>query len=179
LQAALNEAFKAGVIERPNVVKAYVRLAARRHDHLRLDAVILRDAYDRCSDTNLTEFEVLTHFIGGKHADMRSHTMVAGQFLAGLWKQNVVSLKVQAATGMLLKKLLRSRKEDWFVWLALVLFVGGNAFVRYVADWLRGHFLPPGVVLEAYRHWETQIARPRTRLADHVSATALHIGGAI
>lgn len=179
LQVALNEAFKAGVVERPSVITAYVRLAARRHDHLRLDAVILRDVYDRCSDGNLTEFEVLTRLIGGKHADMRSHAMVAGQFLAGLWKQNVISLKVQAATGMLLNNLLRCAKEDWFVWLALLLFVGGNAFIRYVADWLIGHFLPAGLVLEAYRGWETQIARPRTRLADHVSATALHVGGAI
>ena len=179
LQTALSAALQANAVERPKVTEAYVRLAARRHDHVRLDSRTLRDVYDRCGDSDLREFDVITDFIGGRQADMRSHTMVTGQFLAGLWNEPVIVLKAKAATGLLLNKLLRHRQREWFVWLALLLFISGNAFVRYVEDWLKGHFLPTRPVIEAYRAWEPQIAGRQSHIADHASAIALHVAGAV
>lgn len=59
LQTALSAALQANAVERPKVTEAYVRLAARRHDHVRLDSRTLRDVYDRCGDSDLREFDVI------------------------------------------------------------------------------------------------------------------------
>lgn len=178
LQVVLSQALLSGAIARPNVIESYVRLAARRHDHIRLDSEILRDVYDRCGDHDLRDFDAITEFVGGRHADIRSHAIVVGQFLTRLWDEQTMSANVGAATGLVLNKLLRSRQHDWFVWLAFVLFVPGKAIVRYVEEWLSGHFLPEQPVVEALRAWR-QIISFRPNLADHVSVAALHVAGAV
>jgi hypothetical protein len=61
----------------------------------------------------------------------------------------------------------------------LLLFIAADGFVRYVEDWLHGHFLPRRPVIDAYRRWEPQLVRPRVRLADHVSVIAMHVAGVI
>jgi tetratricopeptide (TPR) repeat protein len=143
LQVVLAAALAAGIVERAAVTRAYVGLAASKHGHLRLDAVILRDVFDGCPDDDLRAFGTVIDFIGGPHAHMRSHTMVVARFLSHVWNRRFCPLKIRAATGMILTMLLRARTADWFVWLALLLrLVVDNDFHHYVSNWLKGHFLP-------------------------------------
>lgn len=105
--------------------------------------------------------------------------IVAGQFLAGLWKDQVGELKPKAAAGILLNKLLRFRQGDWFVWIVLLLFIPADGFVRYavgINDWTCGQEVSLQPTLD---RWEPQLVRPGIRLADHVSAIAMHVAGVI
>lgn len=178
LQAALATALGSGAAERARVIKAYIHLAARKHDHVRLDSEILRDVYEACTDTQLREFDVITDFIGVEKADMYSHTMVTGRFLSDLWKASNGDLKSQAATGIIISKLVRFRSEDWAIWLALLMHGTTSAVVSYLERWLFGHFIPAQPVVAAYRAWQAKFRRIR-RTIGQVSAEAMRIAGAI
>jgi cellulose synthase operon protein C len=152
LQAALASSVGAGVVGRERAAKAYVALAAHKHDHLRLDAGVLLDIY-RSADAELRELNVVTDFIGSQTADMRSHTLVVYHFVSGLWSESKGDLRSQRATGMILSKLLRFRSSDWFVWAGMLLLGTNRTIDQYITAWLRGHFLPDEPVAEAMRRW--------------------------
>lgn len=160
LQAMLAVALADGIAERTAVTRAYVGLAARKHDHLYLEAGTLRDVFDDCPDAALAAFGVILDFIGGPRADMQAHAIVAAQFLRGVWNRAPYALKVKAATGMILTTLLRWRTADWFVWVAsLCRHVREEAFHRYVRDWLKGHLLPEEPVSDALNRLAPQDSR--------------------
>jgi hypothetical protein len=176
LQAALSSALSAGIANREQVLRAYVGLAARRHDHLRLDAGTLLDIYNLAADDGLREFDAVTDFIGSQTADMRSHTMVAYHFLSALWRVRKGDLRSQRATGLILTKLLRFRSADWHVWLGLLMLGTEIEIDQYIERWLGGHFLPTRPVVDAAGAWR---AKFRRRRFGPVSALALMVAGAV
>jgi tetratricopeptide (TPR) repeat protein len=180
LQPVLDVAATAGGADRTRVVMAYVQLAARRHDHIRLNAVVLRDVYAISDETKLKEFDVITHYIGMENADMQSHTIVAGQFLWDLWARSNADMKSQRATGMILSKLLRHRPRDWAAWLALVVHFNGNKAAAYIESWLKGHFLPVEPVIHHYRYWREHFRLgSKTRRSGAASVIAMRLAGGI
>ena len=176
LQTVLTAAHAAGAVNRDRTLQAYVGLAARRHDHLRLDAGILLDIYKLSEDDELRNFEVITEFIGSQNADMRSHTLVVYHFLSALWRAAKGDPKSQKATSMIISKLLRFRSADWHVWLGLLSLGTSIEIDEYVERWLRGHFLPTGPMVDAVRAWRVKLRRRRF---GPVSALALLVAGAI
>ena len=138
LQAALASASAEGAADRERVARGCA-LAARRHDHLRLNANILLDIY-RLVGADLREFDTVTDFIGSQTADMRSHTLVVYHFLAGLWLDSKGDLRSQRATGMILDKLLRFRTANWYIWLGLLMLGTKMEIGLYIAAWLRATF---------------------------------------
>jgi hypothetical protein len=159
---------------------AYVRLAARRHNHLRLDAAVLQDVYVMADETNLREFDVITDYIGLEKAEMKSHTMVTAQFLWELWGRSNGDMKSQRASGIILSKLLRHRPRDWAAWLALIVYLNGNEVTAYIECWLKGHFLPVEPVVHFYRYWREHF-RPasKARRSGAASVTAMRVAGAV
>jgi hypothetical protein len=157
LQPVLAIGSTVGGADSTRVMRAYVQLAARRHDHIRLDAAMLQDVYAISDETKLTEFEVITDYIGGENADIQSHTIVTGQFLSELWAKSNGDMKSQRATGMILSKLLRHRPRDWAAWLALVVHFNGNEATAYIESWLKGHFLSVEPVMHFYRYWHQRL----------------------
>jgi cellulose synthase operon protein C len=161
LQAALSSALAGGVANRERVLQAYIGLAVRRHDHLRLDAGILLDIYNLTADDELRNFDAITDFIGSPSADIRSHTLVVYHFLSALWRAAKGNLRSQKATGMILGKLLRFRTADWHVWLGLLMLGTDIEIDQYIERWLRGHFLPAGLVVDVVRAWRAKFRRRR------------------
>jgi cellulose synthase operon protein C len=180
LQPVLAATSTAGAADRTRVVMAYVRLAARRHDHIRLDTAVLQDVYALSDEAKLREFDVITDYIGVEKADMRSHTMVTGQFMWELWARSNGDMKSQHATGMILGKLLRHRSRDWAAWLALVVHFNGNEATAYIESWLKGHFLPMEPVVHFYRYWRERFRlMNETKKSGAASVIAMQVAGVI
>jgi cellulose synthase operon protein C len=180
LQPVLTAASTAGAADRTRVVMACVHLAARRHDHVRLDAAVLRDVYALSDEAKLREFDVITDYIGVEKADMQSHSAVTGQFLWELWASSNGDMKSQRATGMILGKLLRHRPRDWAAWLALVVHFNGREATAYIESWLKGHFLPVEPVVHFYRYWGKRFRlASEARRSGTASVIAMRVAGVI
>ena len=175
LQAALASASAEGATDRERVARAYVALAAHRHDHLRLDASILLDVY-RFANSDFREFDAVTDFIGPQTADMRSHTMVVYHFLSGLWLNSKGDLRSRRATGMILGKLLRFRTADWYIWLGLLMLGTEMEIDLYIAAWLPGHFLPEEPVAEAMQLWRIRFRRRRFGAVSPLALLVARLG---
>lgn len=175
LQAALMVALNVGVADQARVIKAYVHLAARKHRHVSLDPFVLRKAYEM-SDDSLTEFDIITDFIGTNDADMMSHTKVAAGFVWKLWEDTNGDTRAQKATSIIFGKLLRHRPNDWAKWLAVMPSHGDVRLTRYLVGWLQGHFLPVEPVDAAISDWRRQSQRTRRIRLSGPSPLALRIG---
>jgi cellulose synthase operon protein C len=162
LQPVLARTLEAGLTDEKRVADAYVLLAARRHSHVSLDPGILQRVLDSCRDETLSEFDIITDFIGGKNADMRSHLLVTMKFLARLWNVRKGDLKCQKATGIIVGKLIRFRSADWEVWLSALLF-GNSGLTSYLVAWVRGHFLPEGPLIQGYNSWRSGLIGAQAR----------------
>jgi predicted nucleic acid-binding protein len=163
LQPVLIAALRAGVAERARVYRAYVQLAARKHRHVTLDPAALRGVFDLSGD-KLAEFDAVTEYIGSPDADMVAHVKVTAALLIDLWGVNDLDLKSQAATGLIISKLIRFRQDSWAKWLALLIAVirGNRPLLAYIGAWLTGHFLPLAPVNDASQRWTRAQQRDRS-----------------
>jgi hypothetical protein len=167
LQAVLLAALDRGAITLDRYADAMVLLAAHRHGFLAINVAMLQSVYARDDTSGLYRLQALLHYLGNAKADPRSHLSIAWHFLNGLWDGRTgVPVKVEAATGHVMRALLaRSRGDDWARW-AGALWMGLDAGLRsYFRDWLRGHFLPWPPVEEAIRDARALIAAGRKPLA--------------
>lgn len=162
LQAVLACALDADLIDLKTATASYIQLAARRHSHVNLNADILREALDDCTDDSLAEFDAITNFIGSKDADMRSHLLVTIRFLNALWASRKGDLKCQKATGIIVGKLIRFRTTDWSFWFSALLF-SNSALTNYLLSWVRGHFLPEDAVVQGYNRWRSTLLQQDAR----------------
>lgn len=162
LQAVLLAARQAEAVAPADLARLYVELAKRRHGNLWLDVPSLTVLYDECSKE---DFEAACEFVGSPGADMLSHTVVTARFLDVLWQRGDRDLKVQARTSSIVRLLLRYRGADWAEWFALLLVhaAEGRGLRSYLADWLKGHFLPERAVEEAVGRWLTKARQTRAR----------------
>jgi tetratricopeptide (TPR) repeat protein len=143
LQPALNVARQRGIIGRAEYAEAVVGLAMCRHAHVALDEPTLAAVLEADGTVGLMKFAAVAEYIGTEAAEIMSHVSVAAKFLRSVWACAVPDLSKEAASGIILERLLRYRKDDWQV-IVVVLRNELNKNYRaadYLERWLRGHFL--------------------------------------
>jgi hypothetical protein len=143
LQATLNIARRRKLMRRTDYAKAIIGLAFCRHSHLTLEDLTLRDVL-RADDTDgLHKFTAVADFLGTKNAEIFSHVSAAAKFLLSIWPMQLSDLRKEAASGIVLEKLLRHRSSDWtqIVQALRLEMVHQYRALDYLERWLRGHFL--------------------------------------
>lgn len=138
LQPVLIYALANEFISTEKFLKAFIGLAHFRHDYLSATAPLLFEIFEIDTTENLDDFEVVVDYLGTQNADVQSHFDVAIAFLAKLWKHDT-SLKKRKATGILLRKL--TRLAAWEDILIAIIQCGNRELNRYIAGWMKGHFL--------------------------------------
>jgi cellulose synthase operon protein C len=143
LQAALNVARRRSILDRSVYAEMIIGLAICRHSHITLDDLTLRDVL-RADDTErLHKFAAVAEFIGTRTAEVFSHVSVASKFLVSVWDLDLPEIRRQAASGIVLEKLLRYRSVDWrqIVEALRSEMVSQYRAREYLETWLQGHFL--------------------------------------
>ena len=89
-------------------------------------------------------FKTLSQVIGGGVAEPRSHIIAVVGCLREVWTEPSRKPYREAITGILLRQLIRERKEDYIAILRAVQFHVRDlqALTDYLELWARGHFLP-------------------------------------
>ena len=141
LQPVVAYASEAGLINDIRYAAIVEKLARRRHSHVWLTPEVLFDVWQADQSADLGNFQALTDFIGTENADIRSHLSVVAKFLERIWEEPCpTNMRLQQATGILLRKLLRFRSTDWAGVLAFVAENSDPFLSEYIDQWLVGHF---------------------------------------
>jgi len=144
LQAALLAAIAARQLTIQDYGKAVAGLAAHRHGHVALTGPLLY-VIARNDEDGFPGLRAALSRLAGPKAEMQSHFSVFRDFLGLLWPpdKHLSLLPTQAATGLALEALLAHRKHDAVEVLrnAIRFAPPGQAISRYLAAWLRGHFI--------------------------------------
>ena len=144
LQIALSAACGAKHLTPSDYAKSVVCLAERGHDHIALTGGLLY-LIARQDQEGFPGLQVALRFLAGPKAEMPSHLSVFHDFLNLLWppKQNFPKHRAQTVTGLGLTALLAHRTSDWAPTLIEVISWSerNRGLARYLAEWLRGHFI--------------------------------------
>jgi predicted Zn-dependent protease len=128
----------------------YVRWSANLvdagHSYIGVDGQALARSFrldSECGEAPGHLFKSLSTVIGGRGAEPRSHVFAVLGCLRELWSDSTTSAFRQAATGLLLRQLVRERTTDYAMMLRAVLRYVGDLpeLVAYMHAWARGHFL--------------------------------------
>ncbi len=140
LQAVIDAAQTAAAIEDAEVVRLLAALAARRHRHLWLDLPTLEIIYRHAS---IDEFRAICTFLGGRTANMLTHSLLAIRFLRKIWDEPGEDLRRWSFTSAILATLMRGQTR-WALWYAFVWRCSEypEGLRKYLVEWMRGHFLP-------------------------------------
>lgn len=145
LQAVLMYARFTGKLEMTRYAELIADLARMKHGYVSIEAAALIALVPEDGPIQHSRFDFLTDFIGTETADMRSHISVTAEFLRTIWTAGSISVRTMAATGLIVEKLLRHRRDDWRAVLSVLpAEVGNQRFDDYLQRWRRGHFLPSG-----------------------------------
>lgn len=146
LQPILMKAREQEVLSMDNYTKVLTNLIGFGQTFITVDALVLAAAH-KLDENNKDEennrlFKLASSVLGGKQADINSHSRVGVVFLQNLWSKRIIELSDLAATSYLLRSLLRERTKDYQIILrALDHHVGSTKFHNYLRDWARGHFI--------------------------------------
>lgn len=165
LQVALFAAAEARQLSPAEYARAVVGLAERAHEHIALGAPLLY-LIARQDKDGFPGLRAALNFLAGPKAEMGSHRAVFHEFLNLLWPPNPVFPlhKAQAATGLALEALLAHRKEDLGPLLNEVILGSRGDLARYLAAWLRGHFITKKHLAESVA-LNTRTPRKRNKVA--------------
>lgn len=150
LQPVLMLAKDGGHISLEDYRKTIVYLIDARLDFISVDLQLLSSSLLGVTSHDLPQdFLSIANRLGGAKADLGSHLHVAFGAITVFWtKDNLSPTLRQAAAGRLLENLCRERSLE-HVRLIIRAFLAFNEriirdwrFETYVADWLRGHFIP-------------------------------------
>lgn len=172
LQAALWAALGEGWQTPSDYGKAIVGLSALRHGHVALTGPVLY-VIARGDEEGFPGLRTALTRLAGPSAEMASHLSVFRDLLGLLWPpdEHLPLLPTQAVTGLALEALLAHRKDDAIRVLraALQCAPRNRAASRYLASWLRGHFItdevlnPKPVPLERNQPANDDAASSRSR----------------
>lgn len=187
LQPVLMAARDAKMIDDATYSKQIAGLAKHRHN-TSINSDDLVRALKGEGNLDYSDYVALAGCLGGKNAEMNSHTGVAVGFLLALWgdeNPDVAHLR-ENATGRLLECILRHRQQDWAVILGYIAAATENkqGVLEYISQWVHGHFLPVSPVNESYGRFRQMFQRrlelaslPRSlRSASSHLAIALSLG---
>ena len=142
LQAALLAAAEARQLSASEYARAVVGLAEHAHDHIGLSGPLLYLIARQDTD-GFPGLRAALRFLAGPKAEMSSHRAVFHEFLDLLWPPDdaLLLLRTQAVTGLGLEAFLAHRKQDWRPLLNEVIRRSSGGLSKYLASWLRGHFI--------------------------------------
>lgn len=117
------------------------------HGYIGVSAHVLAHSAALDSETSNAQsdlFNTLSKVIGGSVAEPRSHIVAVVGCLRQVWTGPSRKQYREAITGILLRQLIRERKEDHVAILRAVQFYVKDmtALSHYLELWVRGHFLP-------------------------------------
>jgi tetratricopeptide (TPR) repeat protein len=164
LQAIFSFAHESGLIDDRRYVNLLIKLAWRRHGHLALNSSTMLAVLRQDVEQGVENFKAISHFIGTRNAELRSHIEVSTEFLNQLWNEfGRFNLRGMQATSVLLDRILRFRTEDWALVLASIRRGCSSAVQQYIDGWIAGHFLDANAVANAAAEIESVASSLRGR----------------
>jgi hypothetical protein len=150
LQPVLMRAREAGAITHDNYRKAVLAFVDTRFEFVSIDASLLLGCVEGLASVSLpADFLKLVSRLGGKKADLLSHTNVALETIRQTWSRRSLPWTArEAIVGALLENLWKDRPIDHVMMLLRTFMQFGQTviahpeFLQYLHDWMRGHFLP-------------------------------------
>lgn len=166
LQAALLAAAESQQLPPSEYARAVVGLAQNAHDHVAMNAPLL-NIVARQDEEGFPGLRAALKCLGGPNAEIQSHLIVILGFIFQLWGKNggLNWLKTREATGISLEIFLGNRRNDW-VWLLgeiLDKTSQSRPLAKYLAGWLRGHFITRTVITNAINPIATRKPRRPAR----------------
>jgi tetratricopeptide (TPR) repeat protein len=152
IQSFLIAAQRQGKVPSTDHMRNVVRLAYLHHNLVQIDNAFLIGLFETEPDPDLTAFRAVCRFLGGASAAMWGHCVIVIAFLQSQWSKKERDPRLSLASSIILGALLRER-EDWPLWLSLVLLTCPGGASRYIAEWSLGHFLPLAPIMDAIQFW--------------------------
>lgn len=148
--AWLHQIFGVALQQRSIDFETYIRwcadLIGAGQDYLGVSAPVLAQAVRMDAEAGEGPgylFRNLSKVIGGQGAELGSHILVCLEFLHNIWIDPSTIRYRGPATSLLLRQLLRERRNDYGIilrtllkWLSDIPGLGD-----YITAWARGHFL--------------------------------------
>ncbi|TCU73661.1 tetratricopeptide repeat protein [Bradyrhizobium sp. R2.2-H] len=159
LQPVLMRALSLKIITQDEYLAAIVQLIDSGLEFISISQDLLASSLNGVNDLAVpAAFKKLASRLGGKKADLASHTQVALGASIEIWRNEKLPWVLkQAALGYLLEQLIAERSSD-DVSAIMSTFVQGDpwrgskpSISNYVIDWLEGHFLLPALVPQERR----------------------------
>lgn len=165
LQAAMNVAHEADLLAFGGYLTALVELARRNHGHLVLNLNLMIGAFEQAQGHDLTEFNALANHVGTPDANRAAHFQFVVSIFRRLWVLGATYdvLRVKQATSLILEKLLRCYPPGHWPLVILEMFEQGKGrsrLQRFLAEWIRGHFLMETVAPKAVAEQITKMSTP-------------------
>jgi len=130
--------------------KFIVGLAHRKHGHLSVHGATLAKIAVSQDEFGADDLAAVSEFIGNKTADIQSHFSVASEAIRLIWASSqLLQREKQRACSIILRSLLRFRKDDWSHILAIMYINSSHSLRGFIASWVQGHFLPVHVFSDA------------------------------
>lgn len=147
--AWLHQVFGAGLDQERIDFDTFIRWSAdlvdSGHNYIGVSGAVLARALQLDARNGTAPgylYRALTKVIGGKGAEPQSHVLAVVECLRTIWPDETILEYRQAATGLLLERLIRER-QDYAAMLRAVRHHLKDflRFGEYVDGWVRGHFL--------------------------------------
>ena len=148
--AWLHKVFEVALDQKRIDLDTYIRWTANLveagHNYIGISGTALARALRIDADAGEApgyHFKTLSHVIGGKKAEPKSHVLACGICLRDIWRDSTTSAYRQPATSLLLRHLLRERFDDYGPILrALLRLVKDRPEItNYLFGWAFGHFI--------------------------------------
>jgi tetratricopeptide (TPR) repeat protein len=160
-------AYNRGTIDSETFVRWSAALIDSGQNYIGVNAKMLMDALNADLAQGQTtpgwQLRSIGLSIGGRHAELSSHVRVVIGFIGMLWSLNGMSAAAQPATGFILERLVRSRTSDFGLLLKAVArpFVRHPEVTKYIAEWIRGHFLERIFAAQVRQHLPSERSTQR------------------
>ena len=148
LQPVLMKALKVGLLSLSAYMQAIVYLIDANVGFISVSPDLLMQSVRGVKGHALPEsFEKLASRLGGKTADLASHSNVSLNAVVQLWSDESLSYtRRQAVAGRLMEMLIRQQPKDRIravlqSWVARAKQEGLENLAEYVVQWVRGHFI--------------------------------------
>ena len=150
LQAVFMYALGKKILPNQDYCKFMVGLAHRKHGHLSVHGATLAKIAVLRDEFGTDDLGAVTEFIGNETADIKSHFGVASEAIRLIWTSSrLPQVERERACSIILRSLLRFRKDDWSHILAIIYVTSSRSLREFIASWVCGHFLPMHVFSDA------------------------------
>ncbi len=159
LQPILEFSLREGGINFEQYASWVAQLADLQHDFVSLNGPTLYTLAGDGQTTDWAKMSTALRYIGGPRADIKSHADTIVDFARlAFGKFRGPPLHYEKTLGMLLNSVIRGQSEDCH-YLLWYIYNGVPARARsYLVQWMKGHFLDVGPLLQLHRHFLSETA---------------------